>query len=255
MCGATMLRMSASIPPAVVVIGVDPEPRHVERRQEQERQQRADDDAAHHRVGHRAPENLARDRNQRETCGGRRQQDRPHPMLGRFDHGIPGRAPLLPQILDLHDQDHRVSDQNTDQCQHAEERRSADRQQVPLTQAIADSVPVPVIASGGVGTLDDVLWATAYQIALMLKVRVVLLLAENGSVAVKTGYPPEDLILKPGLIERAAAGNASLARRGRTGRVRQERIRIRARSAARGAVQEVPRRAAGRAGRDLGLHL
>ena len=32
----------------------------------------------------------------------------------------------------------------------------------------------------GVGTLDDVLWATAYQIALMLKVRVVLLLPEDG---------------------------------------------------------------------------
>ncbi len=44
----------------------------------------------------------------------------------------------------------------------------------------------------GVGTLDDVLWATAYQTALMLKVRVVLLLPENGSIAVKTGYPPED---------------------------------------------------------------
>lgn len=46
----------------------------------------------------------------------------------------------------------------------------------------------------GVGTLDDVLWATAYQTALMLKVRVVLLLPENGSIAVKTGYPPEDLL-------------------------------------------------------------
>ena len=32
----------------------------------------------------------------------------------------------------------------------------------------------------GTGTLDDVLWATAYQIALMLKVRVVLLLPEEG---------------------------------------------------------------------------
>ena len=29
-------------------------------------------------------------------------------------------------------------------------------------------------------TLDDVLWATAYQTALMLKVRVVLLLPEDG---------------------------------------------------------------------------
>ena len=44
----------------------------------------------------------------------------------------------------------------------------------------------------GVGTLDDVLWATAYQTALMLKVRVVLLLPDNGSIAVKAGYPPED---------------------------------------------------------------
>src|SRR5262245_60487019 len=42
-----------------------------------------------------------------------------------------------------------------------------------------------------VGTLDDVLWATAYQIALMLKVRVVMLLPENGTIAVKAGYPPE----------------------------------------------------------------
>jgi two-component system sensor histidine kinase KdpD len=46
----------------------------------------------------------------------------------------------------------------------------------------------------GVGTLDDVLWATAYQAALMLKVRVVLLLPENGSIAVKVGYPPEDTL-------------------------------------------------------------
>src|SRR6201991_1551062 len=37
----------------------------------------------------------------------------------------------------------------------------------------------------GVGTLDDVLWATAYQTALMLKVRVVLLLPqEDSSIAV-----------------------------------------------------------------------
>jgi two-component system sensor histidine kinase KdpD len=45
-----------------------------------------------------------------------------------------------------------------------------------------------------VGTLDDVLWATAYQAALMLKVRVVLLLPEDGSIAVKAGYPPEDIL-------------------------------------------------------------
>ncbi|MGY3616988.1 DUF4118 domain-containing protein [Bradyrhizobium sp. USDA 10063] len=44
----------------------------------------------------------------------------------------------------------------------------------------------------GTATLDDVLWATAYQIALMLKVRVVLLLPEEGLLEVKAGYPPED---------------------------------------------------------------
>ncbi|WP_441238063.1 DUF4118 domain-containing protein [Bradyrhizobium sp. 930_D9_N1_4] len=44
----------------------------------------------------------------------------------------------------------------------------------------------------GTGTLDDVLWTTAYQIALMLKVRVVLLLPEEGLLTVKSGYPPED---------------------------------------------------------------
>ncbi|WP_428533779.1 ATP-binding protein [Rhodopila sp.] len=63
-------------------------------------------------------------------------------------------------------------------------------------------------------TLDDLLWATAHQIALMLKVRVVLLLppAEDkltdkasgrpagadggarGSIAVRAGFPPEDML-------------------------------------------------------------
>src|ERR1700686_1531089 len=46
----------------------------------------------------------------------------------------------------------------------------------------------------GTATLDDVLWATAYQTALMLKVRVVLLLPEDGLIAVKAGYPPEDTL-------------------------------------------------------------
>jgi two-component system, OmpR family, sensor histidine kinase KdpD len=46
----------------------------------------------------------------------------------------------------------------------------------------------------GVGTMDDVLWATAYQAALMLKVRVVLLLPEAATIAVKAGYPPEDML-------------------------------------------------------------
>jgi two-component system sensor histidine kinase KdpD len=43
-------------------------------------------------------------------------------------------------------------------------------------------------------TLDDLLWATAYQIALMLTVRVVLLLPEGESISVRAGYPPEDFL-------------------------------------------------------------
>ena len=45
----------------------------------------------------------------------------------------------------------------------------------------------------GVGSLDDVLWATAFQVASMLKVQVVILIPEGGSLTVKTGYPPEDI--------------------------------------------------------------
>ncbi|MDB5500125.1 MAG: two-component hybrid sensor and regulator [Tardiphaga sp.] len=51
----------------------------------------------------------------------------------------------------------------------------------------------------GTATLDDVLWATAYQIALMLRVRVVLLLPEQGVITVKAGYPPEDELDKADL--------------------------------------------------------
>jgi two-component system, OmpR family, sensor histidine kinase KdpD len=51
----------------------------------------------------------------------------------------------------------------------------------------------------GTATLDDVLWATAYQTALMLRVRVVLLLAEDGVLTVKAGYPPEDELDKADL--------------------------------------------------------
>jgi two-component system sensor histidine kinase KdpD len=51
----------------------------------------------------------------------------------------------------------------------------------------------------GTATLDDVLWATAYQTALMLRVRVVMLLPEEGILTVKTGYPPEDQLDKADL--------------------------------------------------------
>ncbi len=39
------------------------------------------------------------------------------------------------------------------------------------------------------------LWVSAYQIASMLKVRVVILLPEDGSIAVKAGYPPDDTLV------------------------------------------------------------
>jgi two-component system sensor histidine kinase KdpD len=51
----------------------------------------------------------------------------------------------------------------------------------------------------GTGTLDDVLWASAHQTALMLNVRVVIMLPENGTITVKSGYPPEDQLEKADL--------------------------------------------------------
>jgi two-component system, OmpR family, sensor histidine kinase KdpD len=46
----------------------------------------------------------------------------------------------------------------------------------------------------GIGALDDLLWATAYQISSMLKVRTVLLMpaGQGDGLEVATGYPPED---------------------------------------------------------------
>jgi two-component system sensor histidine kinase KdpD len=59
----------------------------------------------------------------------------------------------------------------------------------------------------GTATLDDVLWATAYQTALMLKVRVVLLLPEEGALTVKSGYPPEDQLDQADLAAASWAWN------------------------------------------------
>ena len=46
----------------------------------------------------------------------------------------------------------------------------------------------------GIGALDDLLWATAYQISSMLNVRTVLLmpLKDGEGLEVASGYPPED---------------------------------------------------------------
>jgi len=44
----------------------------------------------------------------------------------------------------------------------------------------------------GIASLDDLLWATAFQIASMLKLRVVILMPDGVDLTVKAGYPPED---------------------------------------------------------------
>ena len=48
-------------------------------------------------------------------------------------------------------------------------------------------------------TLDDLLWAIAFQIASMLNVNVVLLLPESDGIAVRAGYPPEDRLAEADL--------------------------------------------------------
>jgi len=45
-----------------------------------------------------------------------------------------------------------------------------------------------------IASLDDLLWAAVYQVAAMLKVKVVLLLPEGENIAVRAGYPPEDTL-------------------------------------------------------------
>lgn len=45
----------------------------------------------------------------------------------------------------------------------------------------------------GIASLDDLLWVTASQVASMLKVSVVLFLPENGSIALRAAWPPEDV--------------------------------------------------------------
>jgi two-component system sensor histidine kinase KdpD len=46
----------------------------------------------------------------------------------------------------------------------------------------------------GIANVDDLLWATTYQIASMLKVRAVVLLPEGETLALRAAYPPEDQI-------------------------------------------------------------
>lgn len=45
----------------------------------------------------------------------------------------------------------------------------------------------------GIGSLDDLLWAASFQIASMLKLRVVFLLPEEEHMALAAAYPPDDV--------------------------------------------------------------
>ena len=46
----------------------------------------------------------------------------------------------------------------------------------------------------GIGELDDLLWAFCHQVALMLKLRIVVLVPEGDSIKLRAGYPPEDTL-------------------------------------------------------------
>jgi two-component system sensor histidine kinase KdpD len=45
----------------------------------------------------------------------------------------------------------------------------------------------------GIGDLDDLLWAAAFQIASMLKLRVVFLFPADGAMMLSAAYPPDDV--------------------------------------------------------------
>ena len=106
---------------------LDPVPGHIERRQKEQRQHRRKNDAADHGVGHRPPDHLAGDRDHAEAGGGGRQQDWPHPVLGRLDNGMPGIDACREELIDLADQDDGVANDDTGQCQYAEQGHKAER--------------------------------------------------------------------------------------------------------------------------------
>src|SRR5438067_2517489 len=71
------------------------------------------------------------------------------------------------------------------------------RSQIVIARARANTTAALYAFSrklAGVGTLDDLLWAIAYQVSSMLNVRTVVLMPDKdtGRLAVVAGYPPED---------------------------------------------------------------
>src|SRR5712675_951268 len=76
---------------------------------------------------------------------------------------------------------------------------AATRRQIVSARALAKTTGELYAFSrkvAGIGTLDDLLWATAFQVSSMLKMHTVVLLPdkEEGGLAIASGYPPEDLL-------------------------------------------------------------
>jgi two-component system sensor histidine kinase KdpD len=76
---------------------------------------------------------------------------------------------------------------------------AATRRQIVSARALAKTTGELYAFSrkvAGIGTLDDLLWATAFQVSSMLKMHTVVLLPdkEEGGLTIASGYPPEDLL-------------------------------------------------------------
>src|SRR5437016_3687049 len=74
---------------------------------------------------------------------------------------------------------------------------AATRSQIAVARARAKTTAALYSFSrklAGIGSLDDLLWATAYQVSSMLEASTVLLLPtkDDGSLRVACGYPPDD---------------------------------------------------------------
>src|SRR5438874_5236617 len=76
---------------------------------------------------------------------------------------------------------------------------AATRRQIVSARALAKTTGELYAFSrkvAGIGTLDDLLWAAAFQVSSMLKMHTVVLLPdkEEGGLTIASGYPPEDLL-------------------------------------------------------------
>jgi len=80
---------------------------------------------------------------------------------------------------------------------------AATRSQIAVARARAKTTAALYAFSrklAGIGTLDDLLWATAYQVSSMLDARTVLLLPDKaGQIVIASGYPPDDRLAEDDL--------------------------------------------------------